>query len=1108
MRKIISISALTLLLVYSCNSDKNHQKDKGSSEISQKENVHFELIDREFSGVNFLNSLEQTEEENVFDDIYYFNGGGVAVGDINNDGLQDLYFGGNQTSNKLYLNKGDFKFEDITEKSNTGSKGWTTGVAMADVNNDGWLDIYACRTSPYVEDDERRNLLFINNQDGTFTERAAEFGLDNKGFSTQASFFDADNDGDLDMYLANRPLQYEGIYREFYKKYRFTDELGTHRMFINNNNKFTDKSTEADVLCNGYGLSANIGDLNQDGLTDIYVCNDFIYPDFIYYNKGNGKFVDKAKDMMKHTSLSSMGSDLADFNNDGLVDIFTVDMLAESNDRKKMNSNEDDYDKYLRVFKNGYGHQLMRNNLQLNVGNKTFVDIGFMAGVAETDWSWAPLFADFDNDGYKDLFVSNGYFKDFNNMDFIKFRNESTGSNDGKKESILSVIAIMPETKIQNYIFKNNGDLTFTKKSDEWGITQKTFSQGAVYADIDNDGDLDIVMNNLGEFPSLYKNGLDNKNYLRLKFIGNQSNSYGIGCKAWATIGGETQYFENYPTRGFQSTVEQFVHIGTGEAKKVDKLVIWWPSGKTQTMMDVKPSQLLVVKESDADFNDFKFPSSEVSVKKFISEMKPPFIFEHKESEFVDFRNEPLLPHMMSRFGPGVAVGDINGDGLDDVFIGGGARIALSKLFVQQKDGSFNLAIAQPWSKDVKTEHVDAQFFDMDGDGDLDLITVSGGNEFKNTGTYYSPMIYENDGKGYFATSIDALPNIETPALSVEVADIDGDQDLDIFIGGAVVPGAYPLPTASYLLENDGTGKYKDVTTTWSKGLMLPGIINECEFADLNNDGLPDLIIAGYWKNVSVFMNTGNQFIDQTAALGLNESSGWWNALKVMDVDGDGDLDIIAGNEGMNNLMRVNPSKPSYILQGDMTRNNQIDAVCFYTIQGKQVPLHSYTEIIQQMPGLIQKRYPKVSMYANATMANLFSDQELTGSKSFKINNFKSGVFVNEGKRFVFKPFPMEAQLSNINDMLAEDVNQDGKMDLVLVGNSDAPRISLGRNDAFNGLILLNEGKANWKPVTFDESGFYVPNIAQRIASIKTSTSSIWMVANNSEKAQFFKKTK
>jgi len=1104
MKQIRLIFGLfAMLLLFSCNA--KHEDEDPEQSNAQKEEVSFELVEPDVSGIKFFNSLEQTEEKNVFDDIYFFNGSGVAVGDINNDGLQDLYFGGNQTSNKLYLNKGDFKFEDITIKANVGSTGWTTGVSMADVNNDGWLDIYACRTSPYVEDDGRRNLLFINNQDGTFTEKAKEFGLDNKGFSTQASFFDADNDGDLDMYLANRPLKYKGIYQENYQKYRFTDELGTHRMFINNENKFTDISTKAEVLCNGYGLSANLADLDQDGFTDIYVCNDFIYPDFMYFNKGDGTFEDKAKEKLKHTSLSSMGSDLADFNNDGLVDIFTVDMLAESNSRKKMNTNEDDYDKYMRIKKNGYGHQLMRNNLQLNVGNKQFIDIGFMAGVAESDWSWAPLFADFDNDGFKDLFVSNGYYKDFNNMDFIKFRSENTESNDGKRETLLSVLAIMPETKIQNYIFKNNGNLTFTKKSDEWGLKQKTFTQGAAYVDLDNDGDLDIVMNNLGEYPTLYKNGLNKKNYLRLNFKGKNSNTFGVGCKVWASINGETQFFEHYPTRGFQSTVEPFIHIGTGSSAKIDKLVVWWPSGNAQELLNVKAGQTLELTEENADLKDFKMPSTTNVESQLYTEMEPPFKFTHKESDFVDFRNEPLIPHMMSRFGPGVAVGDVNGDGLDDVFVGGGARICTSKMFVQKQDGSFKLAIAQPWTKNVNAEHVDALFFDKDQDGDLDLITISGGNEFNKMGDQYRPMIYENDGKGYFANTLDALPKIESPSLSVQVADIDGDQDLDIFIGGAVIPGAYPVPTGSYLLENDGKGHFKDITSIWSQDLAAPGIINECQFSDLNKDGLPDLVLAGYWGDLRVFINTGSQFLDQTTELGLSKTSGWWNALKVIDIDGDGDMDIIAGNEGMNNLMRVGKNNPSYIIQGDMNRNNAADAVCFYTIQGKQVPLHSYTEIIQQLPGLIQKRYPKVAMYANATMSNIFTPQELNGSTKYEVNTFQSGVFENNGKGFTFKPFPVEAQTSNINDFLVEDINKDGKLDLVLVGNSDAPRISLGRNDAFNGLILLNEGKVTWKPMGFEESGFYVPGNAQRIESVKTKASSIWVVANNADQVQFFK---
>lgn len=1104
MSSQIRILFICFVVLLSCDNKKQDDLKKDSAE-----EMTFELIDAETSGIKFVNSLEQTEEQNVFDDIYYFNGSGVAVGDVNNDGLPDLYFGGNQTSNKLYINKGNFQFEDVTVNAKVGTKGWTTGVAMADVNNDGWLDIYVCRTSPYVEDDDRRNLLFINNKNGTFDESAKLYGLDNPGFSTQASFFDADNDGDLDMYLANRPLMYNGIYSEKYKKYRFTDELGTHRMFINNNNQFTDISTKANVLCNGYGLSANLADLNQDGKTDIYVCNDFIYPDFMYLNNGDGTFVDKANEKLKHTSLSSMGSDLADFNNDGLVDIFTVDMLAETNYRKKVNSNEDDFDQYNRIKGNGYGHQLMRNNLQMNVANEKFVDIGFMAGVAETDWSWAPLFADFDNDGYKDLFVSNGYFKDFNNMDFMKFRNENKTTNDNQKSSMLSLLSHMPETKIQNYIFKNNGDLTFTKKSNEWGLTKETFSQGAVYADLDNDGDLDLVLSNLGEYPSVYRNTLNNKNYLKIKFKGESSNKYGIGCKVWATIDDNKQYYENYPTRGFQSTVEPIIHLGTGKASKIDKLVIWWPSGKAQELLNVEIGRTLVVSETDATILNYSLPNNQRAGDKLFKEIDPAgFDFVHSESEFVDFRNEPLLPHLMSRFGPSLAVADVNGDGLDDIFIGGSAQVLTSKLYLQKGNGSYVPASSQPWASIINAEHVDAKFFDKDGDGDLDLFLVSGGNEFGAMGDHYSPSIYENDGKGFFSRTIGALPEIKVPGLSVAIGDIDNDGDLDIFLGGAVIPRGYPMATASYLLENDGKGKFTDVTVKWSNQLGLPGIVNESSLVDINGDGLLDLVLAGYWQNISVYINMGNKFVNQTNALGLNKTSGWWNALKVVDIDNDGDLDIIVGNEGQNNLMRVEPNKPAYLVQGDMNRNSAIDAVCFYTVNGEQVPLHSYKEIVQQLSGLIQKRYPKVAMYAAANMSNMFTDEELSNSKTYELNTFSSGIFINEKGKFIFKPFPKFAQISNINDIMVEDVNGDKRLDLVLVGNSDAPRISLGRNDAFNGLILLNQGNHTWTEMGFAESGFFAPFNAQRIENVKGNNKTFWVVANNSNKVQFFEKTK
>jgi len=1097
------IFLLSLVILGACGGKKN--SDNKSADNTE-DGMGFQLVTSEESGIDFVNLLGQTEDKNIFDDIYFFNGSGVAVGDVNNDNLPDIFFGANQGTCKLYLNRGNFKFEDVTEKAGLTTTGWTTGVAMADIDNDGWLDIYVSRSSPYVTDDNRKNLLFLNNKTGTFTEGAAGYGIDNSGFSTQASFFDADNDGDLDMYLANRPIMYNGIYKENYKKYRFVDELGTHRMFINNKGKFQDISEKSGVLCNGYGLSANLADINQDGKTDIYVCNDFIYPDFMYFNKGDGTFTDVANERLKHTSLSSMGSDMADFNNDGLIDIFTVDMLPESNHRKKTNMNEDDYDKYYHVYRNGYGHQLMRNNLQLNIANKKFVDIGFMAGVAETDWSWAPLFADFNNDGLKDLFISNGYYKDYNDLDFMKFRNENQLSNNNDQGAILKTIAAMPETKLQNYIYMNNGNLTFTNKSDAWGLKEKTFTQGAAYADFDNDGDLDIVLNNLGAHPTIYKNNSTKNNYLKIRFSGKESNKFGIGCKVWATIKGETQYYELYTTRGFQSSVEPMVHVGLGKADKIDELIIWWPSGKAQKIMNAKVNTTMVANEADANISNYTLPKVEEQGQKLVQETTIPGLnFTHKESDYSDFRDEPLIPHMISRFGPSLAVADVNGDGLDDVFVGGGARVLTSALFIQTASGSFTQSITQPWAKDKNNEHVDAQFFDKDGDGDLDLILVSGGNEFGQLGDFYRPAIYENDGKGNFTLAVDALPLIQSPGLSVTTGDIDGDGDLDIFIGGSAIPRAYPTPTASFLLVNDGKGRYTDETLKWSDDLRTIGIVNEAVFADMNRDGKMDLVLAGYWMNVSVFLNMGNRFVNQTAVAGLSRTEGWWNALKVVDVDGDGDMDIIAGNEGLNNLMRVTPSTPAYLVRGDMNRNNSLDAVCFYTLGGVQVPLHSYDEIRQQLPDLIQKRFPKVAMYATATKDNIFTKEELVNSTQYNLNMFASGVFINNKGKFDFKPFPMYAQMSNINDIKVTYLNNDQLPDLILVGNSDATRISLGRNDASNGLVLVNKGGVVWETFDFTKTGFFASKNAQRVDIIRTKNGNYWIVANNSDNLQLFK---
>ncbi|MGI9180854.1 MAG: VCBS repeat-containing protein [Longimicrobiaceae bacterium] len=1103
------------VLAAACSGADRSPRSAALSEAPPVGEQLFTLLPSSYTGVRFENRLKETGELNVFTYRNFYNGGGVALGDLTGNGLPDLMLTSNQGANRLYLNEGEYRFREVTDEAGVAGKGfWATGVTFVDINGDGRLDIYVAYAGD-VEGGRRANELYLNqglNGNGvpTFVEAAAEWGIADEGYSTHAVFFDYDRDGLLDLYLVNnsfRAVNSFGLRNIRHERHA----AGGDKLYRNVGGRFVDASDEAGIFGSeiGFGLGVAVTDVNRDGWPDIYVTNDFFERDYLYLNNGDGTFEEVLDQQMPYLSYFSMGLDIADIDNDGWPDIYTTDMLPEDDRRLKTTASFDGWDIYQAKLKNDYHHQFMRNMLQLNNGNGTFSDIGQLAGVAATDWSWSALLADFDQDGYKDIHVTNGMPRDLTSQDYIAFLADDrtiSSAIQSKQVDFLALTEAMSSTPVPNYAFRNNGDLTFSNAGAEWGLNTAGFSNGAAYADLNGDGALDLVVNNINQEVSIYRNNaraLTGNRYLQLQLEGEGHNRFGIGAKVTLRSGDRVFFQELIPSRGFQSSVDYVLTFGIGDLDLIESVTVEWPDGRGSVLERVAANQRLTIAQTGTTEAPRQEPDHPAPLFTDVTD-RVALGFVHRENVFVDFDRERFIPKLLSTEGPFLAVADVNGDGLSDVFIGG-AKDQSGQLLVQQRDGRFVSTSQAVLQQDSVSEDLGAVFFDATGNGHLDLYVVSGGSEFSDLASPLQDRLYLNDGRGNFRKAEDHLPTMMTSGSRVVALDFDGDGHTDLFVGGRVAPGRYGLDPASVLLRNDGRGRFTDVTAQVAPDLARIGMVTDALWQDVDGDGRPDLVVVGEWMPIAIFRNMGRGKLEQMDVPGLEKSHGWWNRIVAGDFTGDGRVDFVVGNLGLNTRLRAAADEPATMYVKDFNRNGFVEQIVSYYNNGASYPLVLRDDLIKSL-SFLKTRFLKYADYAERSVTDIFTPEALADAVLKEAHTFATTLVRNNGDgSFTLVPLPTEAQFAPVYGILASDLDGDGKLDLLLAGNFDGVKPEIGRMSASYGLFLRGDGKGNFAPVRAAQSGFLVPGQARDIQRIRTQEGELYVVARNNDRPLVFR---
>ncbi len=1136
VRPSIAVAALCAAFLPSC-ADRPTGRDEAPAVATEL----FTRLPSSYTGVQFENRLQDTPELNVFTYRNYYNGGGVALGDLTGDGLPELFLTSNLGENRLYLNRGGFRFTDVTDRAGVAGEGvWTTGVTLVDIDDDGWLDIYVGYAGN-VDPENRANELYIHqglNRDGvpTFSESAAAYGLADEGYATHAAFFDYDGDGDLDLYLVNnsfRPLTSFGLLNDRNER----DPYGGDKLFRNDGGRFVDVSEAAGIYGSeiGFGLGVAISDLNRDGWPDIYVSNDFFEQDYLYLNDGDGTFTESIATRMPYVTYSSMGLDVADIDDDGWPDVYVTDMLPEDEHRFKTTQGFETWDLYRTRVRNGYHHQFTRNMLHLNLRNGVFSEIGQLAGVARTDWSWSALIADFDLDGHKDIHVTNGLLRDVTSQDYISFLGnprtlETARQGRGERVDFLGLIAAMSSTPLPNYAFRNSGDLTFSDESRAWGLDTPGFSSGAAYGDLDGDGDLDLVVNNVDEEAFIYRNNaraLTDHRFLRVRLEGDGPNRHGVGAKVTLRAGERIFYQELVPSRGFQSSVDYALTFGVGTLDTLETVTVEWPDGHVNLSRGVAANQELTLRKSAAAMSapreavatpsraargrDLAASPAEIAEEAAIPARlladvtgEAGLDFIHRENSFVDFHREPLMPKLLSTEGPFMAVGDVNGDRLADAFIGG-AKEQAGRLLLQRPDGTFQARDQAAFDADRLSEDLGAELFDADGDGDLDLYVVSGGSEFSDAAPALQDRLYLNDGRGGYRKAEESLPPMAVSGARVAPHDFDADGDVDLFVGGRVVPWRYGLDPTSALLANDGRGRFTDVTAEAAPDLEHVGMVTDAVWEDVDGDDRADLVLVGEWMPITIFRATADRRLQRLDAPGLEESHGWWNRIVVGDFTGDGRTDFVVGNLGLNTRLRATEREPLTMHVKDFDRNGSVEQILSQYNDGVSYPLALRDDLIGALP-FLRPRYPDFESYALQTVTEIFSPDQLAEAVVKRAYTLASALVRSTGDgAFSLVPLPLEAQIAPIYGILPADLDEDGHLDLLLAGNFDGVKPEIGRMSAGYGAFLRGDGKGGFRAVPPVESGFFVPGQARDIRRIATRRGDLYVVTRNDDRPLVFR---